>query len=72
MFLLNRLHEISKIQETIAQFSPTLLTLSSHLTTHVKAFAQLLHMHRLPIAYVRLLSTMARSTTFADAITALF
>ena len=49
--LISRLQTISNLQSSIATINPSLTTLTSTITSHGQAFAQLLHVHRMAPAW---------------------
>ncbi|KAI8920365.1 hypothetical protein DFJ77DRAFT_452346 [Powellomyces hirtus] len=62
--ILRRLQSISLIQSQIAAITPTLNELSNVLNAHTQAFAQLLHVHRMPAAWGATLVEIVRRREF--------
>ncbi|KAI8817657.1 uncharacterized protein EV422DRAFT_508743 [Fimicolochytrium jonesii] len=62
--VLMRLQTISSIQSKIATVSPTISDLSNTLNSHTQAFAQLLHVHRMPAAWGATLAEIVRRREF--------
>ncbi|KAJ3174770.1 hypothetical protein HDU87_006886 [Geranomyces variabilis] len=62
--LLRRLRSISQLQSQIAAVSPVLTELSDTMNAHTQAFAQLLHVHRMPAAWGVALVEIVRRKEF--------
>ncbi|KAJ3149620.1 oligomeric, coiled-coil, peripheral membrane protein [Geranomyces variabilis] len=62
--LLRRLRSISQLQSQIAAVSPVLTELSDTMNAHTQAFAQLLHVHRMPAAWGAALVEIVRRKEF--------
>ncbi|KAJ3161096.1 hypothetical protein HDU86_007717 [Geranomyces michiganensis] len=62
--LLRRLRSISQLQSQIAAVSPVLSELSDTMNAHTQAFAQLLHVHRMPAAWGAALVEIVRRKEF--------
>ncbi|KAI9105226.1 hypothetical protein DFS34DRAFT_574450 [Phlyctochytrium arcticum] len=62
--LISRLQLISHLQSQIATVMPTLNNLASVLNAHIQAFAQLLHVHRMPAAWGAALVEIVRRREF--------
>ncbi|KAJ3007720.1 oligomeric, coiled-coil, peripheral membrane protein [Thoreauomyces humboldtii] len=62
--VLRRLQSISQIQSQIAEVTPQLTDLSNLLNAHTQAFAQLLHVHRMPAAWGATLVEIVRRREF--------
>ncbi|TPX30381.1 hypothetical protein SmJEL517_g06033 [Synchytrium microbalum] len=63
--MISRLQSISSLQSSIASASPLLNTLNSNVSAQSTAFAQLLHVHRMPSAWGATLVEIVRRREYA-------